>query len=347
MVKVDKLPSGSYRARVNIGFGKYKTFTAKTKKEVQLKAFQFEADFESSSSQNSYAALTVAEAVEKYIESKKNILSPTTYKGYKSLQENIFPSLVEVKLCDLNQEQIQIAVNIAAAELSPKTVRNMHGLLSSTLKMFVPSFMLNTTLPQRKKSDVVIPTEEDMISLFNATRDTDMEIPILLAAVCGLRRSEIAGLKWSAVDFKKSALKIEGALVENCEKELILKGTKSSAGYRTIKLQSNVLKALKRHQTPEAEFVTSLTPTAIYKHYKKFLKKACPGKDYTFHELRHYAASVMIMLGIPTKYIADYLGHETVDMVNRVYGHIMSDKKDLIFSGLENYYCGVFSKCDF
>ncbi len=347
MVKVDRLPSGSYRARVNIGGGKYKTFTGKDKKEVQLKAVQFEAAYEPDSPKNSYATLTVSEAVEKYIESKKNILSPTTYKGYKSLQDNLFPDLAGVKLGDLTQEKIQISVNVAAAELSPKTVRNMHGLLSSTIKMFMPGFILNTTLPQRKKQDIIIPTEEDMIALFNITRGTEMELPILLAAVCGLRRSEIAGLKWSAIDFEKGTLKVENALVENYEKEYVLKGTKSSAGYRTLKLQTTVLASLREHRADEVEFVTSLTPMAMYRRYKRLLQKVCPGKDYTFHELRHYACSVMIMLGIPTKYIADYLGHETVDMVNRVYGHIMNDKKDLVFSGLENYYCGVFSKCNF
>lgn len=49
----------------------------------------------------------------------------------------------------------------------------------------------------------------------------------------------------------------------------------------------------------------------------------------------------MILLNIPVKYIADYLGHETEDMVNRVYGHIMRDKKDEIFARLEEYYDNV------
>ena len=49
----------------------------------------------------------------------------------------------------------------------------------------------------------------------------------------------------------------------------------------------------------------------------------------------------MIMLGIPVKYIADYLGHETEDMVNRVYGHIMADKKDEMFDRLASYYNGI------
>ena len=54
----------------------------------------------------------------------------------------------------------------------------------------------------------------------------------------------------------------------------------------------------------------------------------------------------MIMLGIPVKYIADYLGHETEDMVNRVYGHIIADKKDEMFDRLDDYYNSIFEKSD-
>ena len=55
----------------------------------------------------------------------------------------------------------------------------------------------------------------------------------------------------------------------------------------------------------------------------------------------------MIMLGIPVKYIADMLGHETEDMVNRVYGHIMQDKKDMVSERLNLYYKDVFQRCNF
>lgn len=346
MVKIQRLPSGSYRARVHLGGGKYKSITGKDKKDVQLRAAQLEAEIESQSGtdDNPYINTTVAEAMEKYVEAKKNVLSPKTYREYTQTRKNSLKMLHNIPLYELTQEQIQQAVNIASADHAPKTVRNMYGLLSSTLKMFRPNFSLNTTLPQRKKPDIVIPTEEDIVKLFAYTKGTDIEIPVLLAAVCGMRMSEIIGLRWSAVDLEKQIIKVEAAKVRDINNNLVMKGTKSVAGQRSIKLLPAVTAALEKQYNADKEFVTDLSSNNIYDRYQKALAVCCPGKHYTFHELRHYAASVMIMLGIPVKYIADYLGHETEDMVNRVYGHIMMDKKDEMYSRLDGYYKTVFKK---
>lgn len=345
MVKVDRLPSGNYRARVHIGNGKYKSFSGKDKKDVQLRAAQYEAKV-SIEEASDKPVMTVAEAMEKYVESKKNVLSPKTYREYTNLRINSLQELHGIYISDLTQEKVQIAINQAAANRAPKTVRNMHGLLSSTLKMFRPDFVLHTTLPQKAKREIVIPTECDMIALFKHTYNTALELPVLLGSISGLRASEITGLRWSAIDFEKHTLRVELAKVRDINNNYVLKIPKTRAGYRTIPLLPYVYDELKRLYDPSHEFVTELSSSQVYDRYKKALSACCPGKSYTFHQLRHYAASVMIMLGIPVKYIADYLGHETEDMVNKIYGHIMQDKKDEIFKRVENYYSDVFKKCN-
>ncbi len=348
MVRLQKLDSGSYRARVNMGNGKYKSFTGKDKRDVQLRAAQFEAQIKvERSCENPYAAMTLSEAMEKYIESKENILSPKTVREYKQLKKKYLLKLQNLSLYDITQSDIQVAINIESANHAPKTVRNIHGLLSSTLKMFRPEMRLTTTLPQKIKPDIVIPEENDIVALFNQVYNTEIEIPVLLAAVCGMRQSEISALRWNSVDFQKGVISINAAKVLDENNKYVEKVTKSTSGKRTIKMLPQMKEALARHYDPQKEFVTDLKSNNIYKHYKRALKKCCPNKNYTFHELRHYAASVMIMLGIPLKYIADYLGHETEDMVKRVYGHIMLDKKDTIFSKYEEYYNTVFDKCAF
>ena len=345
MVKIEKLPSGSYRARVHLGGGKYKSITGKDKKAVQLEAAQIEAGIKSA--QQNDNGMTVEKALESYVESKKNVLSPKTYREYTQIRMNSLESLKNIRVDRLTQEQVQLAINSEAETHAPKTVRNAHGLLSSTLKMFRPDFVLHTTLPMREKNQIVIPTEEDMKALFIETYDTDIELPVLLGSISGLRMSEITGLRWSAIDFEKRTLTVSAAKVTDINNEQVMKTPKSRAGYRTVKLLPQVYDELKRLYDPDKEFVTDLSSCNIYDRYQKHLAKCCPGKHYTFHELRHYAASVMIMLGIPVKYIADYLGHETEDMVNRVYGHIMADKKDEMFKRVEEYYNGIFASCNF
>lgn len=345
MVKAERLPSGSYRIKVldykdEDGKAHYRSFTGKNKKAVQLEAAQFEAQRKDNRAGN----IAVCCAMERYVESKKNVISPRTYREYTQMRKNSLKMLHQINVNDLTREDVQAAVNAEAESHAPKTVRNMHGLLSSALKMFRPDFTLLTTLPQKEKSDIIIPTEEDVMRLIKDVYDTDIELPVLLAALAGMRSSEIVGLKWANVDLGAGTIKVDTALVRDIHNNFVEKAPKSHAGYRIIKMIPYLRDEMSRLYTSDAVFVTPLKANQIYTRYQRALARVCPGAHYTFHELRHYAASVMIMLGIPVKYIADMLGHETEEMVNRVYGHIMRDKKDQFFERLETYYSDTFKR---
>ena len=108
MVKVDRLPSGNYRARVHIGNGKYKPFTGKDKKEVQLRAAQYEAEIEIANNSGE-SAMTLNDAIDGYISQKQNVLSPSTVRGYRAVQRNATPELMGMKLRDINAEAVQLA----------------------------------------------------------------------------------------------------------------------------------------------------------------------------------------------------------------------------------------------
>ena len=77
-------------------------------------------------------ALKFGEALEDYISSRENILSPCTIRDYRGIQRNYIPSLMDIKIDDIIQDDIQKAINLEAVKLSPKTVRNIHGLISCT-----------------------------------------------------------------------------------------------------------------------------------------------------------------------------------------------------------------------
>ena len=349
MLKPEKR-GDSWRVKVYAGNKKYRSVTGATKAEAIQKAEKLQAELlaereNPQKSDDPYAELTVAEAMERYVEAKRETLSPKTYREYTQTRKNSLQSLHNIKLKDLTQEQVQIAVGIAAVDHEPKTVRNMHGLLSSTLKMFRPDFVLRTKLPQKKKPDIIIPTEADVVALLSEVKGTEIDAPVHLAALCGMRLSEICGLRWREVDLDRQMIHICAAKVTDINNERVMKGTKTTAGDRKIKIVPAVVESLSRCYEPDKEFVTELQSYSIYNKYKFALRRCCPGKHYSFHELRHYCASVMIMLGIPVKYIADYLGHETEDMVNRVYGHVMADKKDEMFDRLEIYYSKVIPSC--
>ena len=203
-----KLPSGRWYIQVMIdGHRKGQTFD--TKKEAvywaaSIKTGAREAD-------RSPQSLTVVAAVDRYIETKDAVLSPSTIRGYRQVKDNLMDGIALIKIRDLTQEKVQRWVNALAREKSPKTVSNAHGLLSAVLKEYRPAMALRTTLPQKVKPDIRIPSEAELKAIFAAAKGTKYELPIVLAAWLGLRQSEILGLTWDCLD--NDTLHIRQAIV--------------------------------------------------------------------------------------------------------------------------------------
>lgn len=348
---ITQLPSGAYNALVydytdETGKRVYRSFTSYDYDQLVLEIAQFKADKKSDKVNRSLGkrSLTLGAAFDQYIESKSAVLSPSTIVGYRKIRRTNFQDLMSEQIDKLTQNQIQISINRQALSLSPKSIRNAHGLLTAVLKVFRPDFVLHTALPQKVKNDIQIPTEEEIKALMICAKDTDMEIPLYLAACCGMRRSEISALTWDCIDLDTGTLTIRHALVLNDEGKIVEKGTKTTAGTRTIRLFPVVLNALKAHkaaQDSDQGYIT-ITPNQITKRFPALIEQAGV-RHFRFHDLRHYTISVMLSLNIPKNYIADYVGHETEDMIDRVYGHIMQSKKTSVEDLLNQYYTSVFS----
>lgn len=346
MVKITRLPSGSYRARVHLGGGKYKSITGKDKKDVQLRAAQLEADIKQTADIPEEALLTLGEAMQKYIDSKSAILSPSTIRGYDSLMRTRVDAVKDMRLCDLTQEAIQKLINADAVDHSPKSVRNLHCFISAVLDVYRHDLKLDTSLPQRKKPKICIPTKDEIDKLVDYFYDTEMEIPFLLAACCGLRESEICGLKWGNVDLEGDRIYITSACVMNKEQRLVEKGTKSESGERVIRLYPYIKDALVRARgKSDGDRVTQLHPRVIYGRFTAALKKL-GFPHYRFHDLRHYLVSVMLSLNIPKNYIADFVGHADETMIDRVYGHIMETQKTTFEDMLQSFFEKSVTKSD-
>ncbi len=345
MPKINQLPSGSYNALVydykdSNGKRHYKSITAESKKEVKLLIAEFLAQRDESKIKT--PEITVGKAIDNYIESKKNLLSPSTIAAYKSIQKERLTSIIDIKLESIDVQAIQQAINEEAKDHSPKTVRNINALLRSSLKFAMPGFSYNVTLPQKIKPDIQIPTEAEMKKVFKAVKDTPLEVPIYLASMCGMRRSEIAALKWEDVDLEKERLTVRAATVHDTDRNLVRKGTKTIAGQRTIRIFTPVAELL-RQQEHTSEYVADISINLLTKNFPKILKKL-KLPHYRFHDLRHYAVSTMLTLNMPKKNIAEYVGHETERMIETVYGHVMQDKKDSFLDNVNTHFCGIFNQ---
>lgn len=337
MAKAKKLPSGSWRVLVFTGIDektgkrRYKSFTAPTRREAEFLAAEFTAKKKASQSVD----LKLSEAYQKYIEIKSNTISPTTLREYQHAASRDFPELMRLRLSQLTQERVQSAVNVMSADHSPKSVRNAHGLLSAVLRMFAPEITLNTRLPQAKRADIYVPTEQEVENLIRAIRGTELEKAVLLAAFGSMRRSEVCAL--TASDIDGNVVHVNKALVWCNDREWILKPPKSKAGYREITMPSFVIERLKP-RAGEARIV-SIVPTSVTNFFAKALK-AAGLPHFRFHDLRHYQASILHAMGVPDKYIMERGGWKTDSTLKNIYQHTMSDKRKQV----EDDICARFEQ---
>ena len=351
MATAKKLPSGSWRVQVYAGkdaFGKlqYRSFTRPTKKEAEYEAMTWQMHYKEISRDST--AMTLAEAMDKYIASKDGVLSPSTIRGYDSIRRTTIQELMPVKLNRLTPQMVQEAFNKASKpyidaegrtrQRTPKTLRNIHGLLSAVLTEYCPDLHLHTTLPQKERKEQHILEPEEIAVLLKAVAGTDMEIPILLAVWLCMRTSEIFGLTWDCVDFDRGTVTVKKALVRDRDNEWIEKTTKTTSSTRIINAPDYIMDKLRAaKELAPTDHVVDIRGNGLYKRLKIILRKNnLP--DIRFHDLRHTAASVMLMLNIPDLYAQRRGGWATNHTMKAVYQHLMDSKRSAVDTAIDNYF---------
>ena len=351
MATAKKLPSGSWRVQVYAGkdaAGKnqYRSFTRPTKKEAEYEALQWQMHYKEISRDST--AMTLAEAMDKYIKSKDGILSPSTIRGYDIIRREHLKGLMDQRLNRLTPALIQEAINQESKPYidkhgrtktpSPKSVRNVHGLLSAVLTEYCPGLRLNTTLPQKQITEQSILEPEEIAALLRAVDGTEMEIPVLLAVWLCMRSSEITGLTWDCVDFQRGTVTIRQARVRNSRNEWVEKGTKTTGSTRTVNAPDYILdKLAAAKKDATTEYVVNIKGNCLYQRLKTILRKN-DLPDIRFHDLRHTAASVMLMLNVPDKYAQRRGGWSTSATMKNVYQHTMAAKRSAVDDAIDNYF---------
>lgn len=352
MASAKQLPSGSWRVQLYVGKdprGKrqYLSFSAPTKKEAELEALTYQLHYKEVS--RDATAMTLKEAIDKYISSKDGILSPSTIRGYDVIRRNRIQGLMPLRLNRLTNVMIQQAINAEAKPYkddkgrvhtpSPKYIRNIYGLLSATLREYHPAFQLNVTLPQKQVIEQKFLEPEQISVLMGAIRGTEMEIPVLLALWLSLRSSEVTGLTWDCVDFEHSTITVRQAKVRNKDNQWVDKTTKTTNSTRTISAPDYIMDLLRfsKGSAGPADHVVRIKGNCLYQRLQVILKN-CGLPPIRFHDLRHTFATVCHSLNIPDIYIQKRGGWASNTVLKSVYTHALISKQHIIGESIDKFF---------
>ncbi|MDE7351936.1 MAG: site-specific integrase [Acetatifactor sp.] len=315
-MKIEKRGPDSYRVR-KMYKGQMYTVTFEHK-PTQKEAMLAMAD-ELQKVQKKHESMDFRAAAGEYIESKRNVLSPTTIRGYNSAMKTLSKKFQGINVHDITALDVQTEINRLAKEHSPKTVRNYHGFVSAVLGTFCPNLKINTTLPQKLKNEPYIPSDEDIRKILECAKDTEYEIPIMLACY-GLRRSEICAL--TIDDIEGDVIRINKAKVMDEDAKWVEKATKTLSSTREIVVPKEIADKIK-----EKGYVYKGHPNSITIYLGK-TEDRLGIPHFPLHKLRHYFASKMSALNVPEADIMRMGGWETDHVMKSVYRHSMMEKEE-------------------
>lgn len=329
MAKAKKLPSGNYRClacKVIDGKKINKSFTAASKKEAELLALEWQNENSANDS-----SITLSKAVDNYIALRRNTVSPVTIKTYEGYKKRYLTEHQDKSVSYFNSKVMQGIVNDLSVKLSAKTVKSVYSFYASVLSEY--GIKCDVTLPKIYKPIYNTPSQEVGKKILEAVKGTDIELPINLALKCGLRISEVCGLKWSAVH--ENYIIIDNVVV-SFGKDQFEKAPKSVAGKRKIPISKDI-SALINAQPKVNEYVCQKSSNAIRRSLQRILEKNnLP--HVKFHELRHAFASNMALLGIPENYAKSIGGWDTSEILHQIYEQTYKDEEMEFAKKIQGFY---------
>lgn len=306
--KIRQLPSGSYTVQVQVN-GRRKSITAKSKDEVERRAMEYAL------TRSDAPSLPLGVLIDNYIDCKRNVLSPSTVARYEQIRRLDFQRIMSMPADELTDERMQQEVNLMSADHSPKSVRNAFGLVSATMKMYTGKSP-NVTMPKRQVIEYSVPTTDEVMKLCEAAGD-NLRTAIELAAFCGLRRGEIAGLE--ARDISGNVIHIRRAIVYDSKRNQVSKSPKTYTSDRYVTAPDFVIEHLKGKNGR----VCPISLNSITRRFVELRDRL--GMSCRFHDLRHYYASALHAIGVRDQYIMKFGGWQSDHVLKSIYRDTLDD----------------------
>lgn len=308
----------------------------------------------------------------KWLGIAKTSIAVPTYASYSQMVNKIIvPYFRERKITlrELKASDIQDFYLEKLKHVSASSVIHYHSNIHKALKYAVKTDLIpvnpadKVDRPKKEKFVGSFYDAEEVKKLFAASKGTILEIPIMFGAFYGLRRSEVVGLKWDAVDFERDTISIWHT-VTSCTidgKDIIYASdtTKTKSSRRTLPLAPFVRERLLRLQEEQKknkklcgrsynkdyleyicvdEIGGLIKPDYVTDGFRNFLREN-GFRAIRFHDLRHTCASLMLANNVPMKQIQEWLGHSDFSTTANIYAHLDYSSKissaDALLAGLD------------
>ncbi len=298
--------------------------------------------------------ITVSQYLDRWLEDCRGRVGVKTWERYAmGVRLHIKPYIGQLllkKLAPLNLTNMYATLLVEGRHkgggLSAHTVRHAHVILKIALRQAVKwQLVVRNPLdavesPRAKRIEMQALNDEEIARLLEASAQTRLHLPIMLAVSTGMRRGEILGLRWADVSLDTAQLSVRRSL-QQIGRAILFHEPKTAKSRRTIALPPVTVAALRRHRAKQAAERLALgesyddqdlvlagpqgspwRPDSICTLYGAIVKRAGL-KHVRFHDLRHSHATQLLRLGIPAKVVSERLGHATIGITLDTYSHVL------------------------
>ena len=296
-----------------------------------------------------------ADYMELWLEIIRSSVEKTTFSSYTQMVKGkIAPYFrnTGLTLDGIQAKHIQSFYLHELKTVSPGTVIHYHANIHKALKYAVKTDMLIQNVadkvdrPRKNSFQPVFLSADEMQKMFEALRGTKLELPVLVAAFYGLRRGEVVGLKWDAIDFEQGTISVKrtvtSTIIDGKYQEFEQQSAKTKSSLRTLPLIGSFREYFL--QVKEAQELNKQVCGNCYNHEydgfvfvdelgermrANYLTSAFPKfledhglRRMRFHDLRHSCASLLLANGVPLKHIQEWLGHSDFTTTANIYAHL-------------------------
>ncbi len=340
---------GRWVAALMLPNGKRKYLYGKTRKEAADKLKQAMRDLDDGVDFDA-GRLTLGQYLDKWLSaSAKPSVKVRTYEGYESIvRVRVVPHIGRKQLARLTPLDLQALYSqLAESGLTNRSVHHTHRVLHCAFEQAVRWNMIprnpcdGATPPRPEQTEMSVLTQEQANAFLAATADHPAHALYVLAITTGMRAGELLGLKWGDIDLDAGRLTVKRALQQQNEAGLVFVTPKSARSRRTIVLSQRAVEALRLHRDRQA-FLRRQVEDAWQDQDLVFAGATGGPLDPSwqrqvfyaaldaaglprvrFHDLRHTAATLLLLRGVNVKLVSEMLGHASISLTLQTYSHLL------------------------